>query len=424
MTAVPHSSGGLLANRNFILLWQGQFVSQAGNQAFAVAMIYWLMQETGSATLMGLLMMVSILPAIVLGPIGGAVADRHSRKHIIVFADAVRGIVVLGFAILLLAIPQATTLTVAMLFAVVLLKGIAGAAFQPAVAAAIPDMVPPEKIAAANSMNQFSIQTAILCGQAAGGILYRILGAPVLFAIDGASYILSAISEAFIRIPESKPVNVPSGRSALASYGADTVEGLRHVWRHGGMRSLLITAAAVNFLAMPVIVLLPFFVSLTLQKGAEWYGFLLAAMGAGALLGYAAIGTSKISAPRRPLVIAVCFVTVSLSISMLAIVSKPVHALVLFVALGFCTGVINIMVITIFQVGSPTGLRGRIMSVVYTLSSAVSPLGMAVGGMLGDATGMSLSAIYFGCSVLMLTTILVAISRDKFRQFLAVEVIR
>jgi hypothetical protein len=64
------------------------------------------------------------------------------------------------------------------------------------------------------------------------------------------------------------------------------------------------------------------------------------------------------------------------------------------------------------------------MSVVYTLSSAVSPLGMAVGGMLGDATGMSLSAIYFGCSVLMLTTILVAISREKFRRFLAVEVIR
>jgi MFS family permease len=423
MTPVPESSGGLLTNRNFILLWQGQFVSQAGNQAFAVAMIYWLMQETGSATLMGLLMMISILPGIVLGPIGGAVADRHSRKHIIVFADAFRGIVVLGFAVLLLAIPQATMLTVVMLFAVVLFKSIAGAAFQPAVAAAIPDMVRPEKVAAANSMNQFSIQTAVLCGQVAGGILYRCLGAPVLFAIDGASYILSAISEAFIRIPESKPVDVASGRAALAKYGADAVEGLRHVWRHSGMRNLLITAAAVNFLAMPVIVLLPFFVSLTLQQGAEWYGFLLAAMGAGALLGYAAVGLGTIPAPRRPLIIAACFISVSLSISMLAVVSKPVYALYLFVALGLCTGVINVLVVTTFQVGSPPRLRGRILSVVYTLSSAVSPLGMAVGGILGDATGMNISAVYFGCSVLMLTTILVAISRDSFRRFLEVEVI-
>jgi MFS transporter, DHA3 family, macrolide efflux protein len=212
--------------------------------------------------------------------------------------------------------------------------------------------------------------------------------------------------------------------TVLASYGAYTIEGLRYVWRHSGMRSLLATAAATNFLAMPVIVLLPFFVTMTLQRGAEWYGFLLAAMGAGSLLGYAAISTSEIRASSRPLVVAACFVAVSLSIFMLAIISKPVLALALFVVLGICTAVINILVITLFQLASPPGKRGRIMSVVYTLSSAVSPLGMAVGGMLGDATEMNLSAIYLGCSASMLISVLVAISRYPFRRFLAIEVTR
>lgn len=422
MTAASRSNGSLLLNRDFILLWQGQFVSQAGNQAFAVAMIYWLMQQTGSATLMGLLMMTSTLPGVVLGPLGGAVADRHSRKRIIVLSDAFRGVVVVGFAATLFATPQASSLTIAVLFAVVLVKGLVGAAFQPAVAAAIPDLVPAEKVAVANSMNQLGVQAAMLCGQAAGGILYRLLGAPVLFAIDGASYMLSAISESFMRLRESKTAEGTASRAAPAGYGTWTMEGMRYVWRHGGMRSLLVTAAAVNFLAMPVIVLLPFFVSKTLQQGAEWYGFLLAAMGAGSLLGYVAVGAVGIPASRRPLTVVACFVAVSLSIALLAVVSKPIPALVLFAVLGMCTGGINILVVTLFQLASPRDKRGRIVSLVYTLSGAVSPLGMALGGMLGDATAMNLSVIYLGCGASMLVTIALAASHDSFRRFLATDV--
>ena len=71
-----------LMNRNFFLLWQGQMVSQVGSAVFRIAMMFWIKHTTGSATLMGLIAMVSALPMVIFGPIGGTFADRHSRRFL------------------------------------------------------------------------------------------------------------------------------------------------------------------------------------------------------------------------------------------------------------------------------------------------------------------------------------------------------
>lgn len=410
-----------LLNRDFLLLWQGQFVSQIGNQAFAVAMMYWLMQATGSATLMGLMMMASMLPGVVLGPIGGTFADRHSRKWIIVVSDLLRGVSVLAVAMILFTKPDATNLIIASLFAVALFNGLVSAGFQPAISATIPDLVPRDRVAAANSLNQFGVQAAMLFGQAMGGVLYRVFGAPVLFVIDGISSILSAFSESFIRVPERTAPSSTKNASTFATYRTDTIEGIRYVWRRVGMRSLLLVAAGINFLAMPIIVLLPFFVSRELVEGPQWYGFLLAAMGAGSLIGYLIIGATKIPAGRRPALVNTSLLVLGIAISILGATSTPGIAMASFFIMGICTGSINIIVITLFQIATPAEMRGRVMSLVYTLSGAVSPLGMALGGVLGDVTNKNISAIYIGSGLLIGLVALFAMSRSSFRDFLAFE---
>ena len=408
-----------LMNRDFLLLWQGQLVSQFGNQAFALAMMYWLMETTGSASLMGLLMMVSLLPGVLIGPFGGAMADRHSRLGIIISSDLIRGLAVLLLAGMVLMIPHASQSIVAALFVVGLLGGLVNAVFQPAIAAAIPDLVPPQKVAASNALNQFSVQSSMLVGQAAGGLLYRLLGAASLFFIDGATFLLAALSSTFIRLPRGDHVETLPVKQLLVAYAADTAQGIRYVWRRTGMRSFLMVASGINFLAMPVIVLLPFYVGGRLLRDAAWYGFLLAALGAGSLFGYLLAGSIKVPARYRPWVITAALLGTGLLLAAAGIVRGPPSALGLFAFVGICMGMVNISVITLFQITTPAEMRGRVTALVIAMSSAATPLGMLLGGILGDATHKNIQLIYVASGALMILLVAIAASRPDFRAFLA-----
>ena len=129
-------------NRNFLFLWQGQVVSQIGTQLFQVIVILSLKQATESATLVGLLMMASTVPALVLGPLGGAVVDRYSRRSVLITGDFIRGLALTAIAGILWFGSHSIVLVVGSLFAYSLLEGSVGAVWQPASMSVVPDLVP------------------------------------------------------------------------------------------------------------------------------------------------------------------------------------------------------------------------------------------------------------------------------------------
>jgi MFS family permease len=407
-----------LLNRDFVLLWQGQLVSQFGNQAFLVASMFWTMQVTGSASLMGVLMTLSALPAVVLGPIGGTFADWYPRRAIIVWSDVLSGLAVLALAALFL-LHAAQPVLIAVLLAAVVVLGVIKAFFQPAIAAALPDLVPADQLAAANSMSQFSTQASGVVGQGLGGILYSLLGAPVLFLVDGLSYLVSAISEAFIHIPHRERVVAGSAREAMAAFRRDTAEGLRWVWQRVGMRNLLLAAAVLNFVMMPVFVLLPFYVERTLGRGAAWYGFLLAALSVGAITGYVLSGAVRVTGRTRGRVLVGSFVAVGGVTGALGFVHHAPVALALVFVVGVMSGIINIHIATLLQSRTPGGIRGRVMSLVMAIATAATPLGMMLGGVLGDLTGKNVPLIYGACGVAAVVFIGAAAANREFREFLA-----
>ncbi len=408
-----------LFNQNFVLLWQGQLVSQIGNQAHLVALMFWTLQATRSATLMGLLAMSAALPGVLLAPLGGAIADRHSRKGILVAADLVRGVVVLLLAALMFTHGSETHLVVAALFVTAVVSGAMGAAFRPAVGAALPDLVPTAHVQAANSLTQLSAQGSQFVGQAVGGVLFRALGAPLLFLADGISYMLSAASEVFIHIPQRLPAARPGLKAVARGYLADTGEGLRWIWRRTGMRTFLFATTAINFLFMPIVVLLPFYVTDVLHKGAAWYGFLLAALSLGSVVGLLLTGSIRLAGHGRARMLGGALLLTALSMGGLGLVRASAAALALMFAAGLLAAVINVTVLTLLQLSTPQELRGRVMGLVMALASAATPLGLAVGGVLGDLTGKAIPAIYVGVGAAAAATAAGAFLVPAFREFLA-----
>lgn len=422
--AKPTSRSGSttrLLNRDFVLLWQGQLVSQVGNQAFFVAMMYWTMEATGSGSLMGLILMASTLPAVIFGPLAGAFVDRHSRKRIIVVSDVLRGLAILALAWLVGGQPD-VGLVVPALFAVGIFGGTVGAVFNPAITAAVPDLVPAERTAGANALVQMSSQGTTIVGQALGGVLYRALGAPVLFLLDGISFLISAGSEAWIRLPDRPPVRSRDMRATIRSYIDDTREGFRYVWSARGMRIFILLAAALNFLFMPVFVLLPFYVQQTLGRGPAWFGFLLAALSAGSIGGMALTGALRLDGLRRSRVLLAAFLLVPIGMAALAFVSSAAAAIAVMFALGVLTGAINIFVLTLVQLASPGELRGRVMALVLTLAQAATPLGMAIGGIAGDVSAMNFEVVFGLCGGAAMLLAAGASAQPAFRTFLATTI--
>ncbi len=411
---------GKLLNRNFVLLWIGQSVSQFGSQGFSIAMLFWTKHATGSASLMGLMLMTSALPAVLLGPIGGVFADRHSRRRIIILSDVLAGIGTLSIAGLMFAAPDATGLILVGLMVVATGLSAIGAFFGPAIYAAGPDLVPKDRVATANSLGQVSSELAMFFGQGLGGTLFRLLGAPALLLANGVTRLFSAASESFIAIPQViPPRHSSSTRESIRAFAQDTADGLRYVWNRGGLRELVFASAGLSFFTMPVISLLPFFVEDSLGVSVDWYGFIVAAFGAGSLAGYLLAGTVKLAAPARSRWLATFMILEAAGYGLLGLARAPMAALILALAGGVADGFVTVYIATVVQLSTPTAMRGRVYGVLTTLAASVSPLATGLSGIVADLTGRRIPLIYLACGAIMTVMSVIIALNPGFRGLLA-----
>lgn len=385
-----------LLTRNFVLLWQGQLVSHLGNQAFLIATTFYVLEATGSATLVAGAMMAATIPLVIVGPIAGTVADRHSRRSILVYADFLRAIAISGLGLVLLWQPDLTPRHIVLIIVVAAFNGIMSALFAPAFQALVPDLVPRDRLATANSINQMSTQTSTLVGQALGGVLYVAWGPAVLLLFDALSFAYAGIATWFLPADRAVPQVTTNLRLVFQRYATDTGAGMAYVWRRTGMTAVLGIFAGVNCLFMPVFVLLPFYTRELLGAGPEWYGFLLSGSGVGALAGSVAAGVLLPKLRAHAALVRICLAGVAAGVLLLAATASTWLALAAFVAIGALSSILNVTVITAFQSAVPPTVRGRVMALVIALSTAAVPIGMGLGGVLGDRWRSSLHLVLAG----------------------------
>lgn len=409
-----------LLNRDFLLLWQGQFVSMLGSQAFSVGMVFWIKRQTDSASLLGLGMMSQWVPAILLGPFGGTMADRFSRRQILIVTDLVRGVAALLLGALVIFEPGRTGTILGGLLVLSAIMGVCDAFFRPAISASIPDLVPESEVTRANSVNRLALDTSTFFGQGIGGVLFRIIGPGVLFLADGVSYFFSAASEALVRFPPPPPVvKKTSWREAGADFWRELMVGLRYVAGRKGLRYLLLLAPLDSFFMITIVVLLPFYTEDYLHARPDWYGFLVAAFGAGSFLGSVVAGATNITGAKRKWAYLICAMGFGTTAITLGLARSPWVAMGWIFLAGLVSGFNTIHALSLAQLDTPPELRGRVLGLLETLGLSTMPIAAGLGGVVADLLHRNIPLVYFGCGGALIAVALLQASRREVRDFLA-----
>lgn len=359
---------------NFFLLWQGQLVSAFGDIAYSLALGFWIYAKTGSTALMGTLMAVSMLPRLIISPFAGVWVDRSDRKAIIVWMDLIRGLMV----VLVAAAAFADIIQIWMVFAAGIILGICAAFFNPAVSSVIPDVVPSSKVMQANSAFSMIYSGTNILGNPIGGMVYQLLGAPVMFLFNGVSYIFSAFTELFIKVPKTQK------EVQQLHFFEDMLQGFKFMWRFKGLRNLIMIAGLLNFFANTAFVLLMPFFQMTEGLGPGKYGVAIAIFTGGSFAGMLITSYVNIKPQHRYIIflltglISSVFFTLSPLSNNLFIITT-----FLFIA-GLLNAILNVLFQTTMQLAVPQDMRGKVFSFMGTLIMGLTPIGMALGGIAAE----------------------------------------
>jgi predicted MFS family arabinose efflux permease len=311
-----------------------------------------------------------------------------------------------------------------LLFIVSTIVAVTRSFFRPAFSAIIPEIVPVDKIASANSLYRTSAQISLFIGQGLGGVLFRILGAPLLFLADGLSYIFASACAA--AVPYHKDQEAPAGgkvglNEAFARFRTELVEGFGYIRDKPGLRYVCLTGAFVHFFMAPFVLLLPFYVEDVLNATPDWYGFLVASFGAGTIFGNQLVSSLKLTGKLRSRLIAIALMFHSTGAALLGFSTHRWQALLLFFLVGTLNGFINTYTIAIMQLSTPNEIRGRVFGLFATFVGALTPVAFGVGSISGDLAQKNISLIYAVSGGIQIILSSLVVLNGQFRNYLAYE---
>ena len=375
-----------LFSKDFTLVVIGQIISLFGNAGVRFALPLYLLNLTGSSALYGTVTACAFIPAILLSPIGGIVADRVNKRNIMVILDFFTAAVIIAFSLLMNGVNLILLLTVTLM----LLYGIAGA-YQPSVQASIPALIHQDNFMAANSIINTISSFASLIGPVLGGVLYSAYGLEPVLWVCVVCFILSAVMEMFIKIPFQKQA---SDGGVLKIAGSDFAESIRFIRKEKPVigKALLVVCGINLFLAAMIIVALPYLVTEVLDLEASQanrlYGFAEGALAAGGLAGGigAGIFANKLALHKSgDLVIACAICVFPIGAALILFSSGMVNYIIITVccfAIMVCSTIFTVQMMSFIQTETPQNLIGKVIAVILTVSMCAQPLGNAFYGVL------------------------------------------
>jgi MFS family permease len=429
----------LALDSSFSALWTGQLISLIGDRVHQVALAFLILRTTNSAVAVGAVFLIATLPNLLFGPIAGTLVDRWDHREVMIVSDLLRaGIVLL--------IPIAAVLNLALVYPLVFLVTTISIFFRPAKGAILPRLVASEDLVAANSALWVSETFADIGGYVLAGLFVALLGSqlPLAFWVDSVTYIGSALLIGSIAVApvarhlglssseapeaeaeaeseagwESREIDLQArlvGDTEVASVAAESLAGeavpepaagvtndeptgffdeLKAGWRFlRGEQVLLANTVQATFAQLMIgilLALMPVYaqevIKTTQFDDSAIYSFIEGAIGAGNLIGGFVIGLigSRLALGRM---VIVGYVVTGATVAALALTNNPYIA----IGLAFGTGVGNLAFVipsqTLFQRRTPPELMGRVLSFRFSLVFGAMTLAMGIGGVLGQLFG-------------------------------------
>lgn len=393
-------------NRNFRLLWLAQMVSEIGDWLYAVAVYSLLLDLTGSASSVATAVVLQVLPQVLVAPMAGVLNDRLSRRSVMIFADLVRSVVVLGMLVV------SGLGNIYAMYGLLLLETVMWGFFEPGRSAILPNLVEKrDDIVVANALASTTWSLNLAIGSALGGLLAVAFGRNAVFAINSVSFLVSAFFLTRMRVVEPHMENNPplSPRDLLDF--SPILEGFRYVRKDARLLATLLAKAGLGLMGAHYVIL-PMFGERIFPVGLEQYGprragmlgmsLLMGARGVGALIGPLIGGYWAGHRPDRLRSGILCgFLAGSLGYVALSFAPNIWVAVATVVFAHAGGSVVWVFSTTMLQTQTEDRFRGRVFSADFAFLVLTMSASTHIGGLVVDS-GVTVRELSFAVGVLAL----------------------
>jgi DHA3 family macrolide efflux protein-like MFS transporter len=378
--------------KQFGIIYAGQAFSLLGSSAVQFSIIWWLTVETNSALMLSLSTIAAFLPFLLFGSLAGVIIDRKNRKTIMICADGLVALtsVALGLAFLILNKPP-----IWFIFVILFFRGLGSAFHSPAIQAAIPTLVPIDMLTKANGWSSLVISLSSMLGPVLGAALMAALPIASIMLVDILGAIFAIVCLLFVNIPKVISEHLESNFSRDFKEGFAALKANKPLWR------IFFPILLIDLLFMPLGSLYPLLVKAH-YSGTAWHNSIVEFVFAGGMLISSLILGVWGGMKRRFLMISLATVTVG--IATLIGGALPSEGFPAFVICCFFMGAMvsfmNVPLISYIQETIPPDMMGKVLSIQITATTLIMPLGLLLGGLVGEEIG--LNKWFFWSGVIMI----------------------
>lgn len=401
--------------RDFWCFRIGQIISLLGDSCGGIALAWWVLEKTGSAASMSMVLAPAMVVRVFLLPLMGPIGDNFTRKKLIIIADIWR----FTFMAILAAMVFFDYFHLGALVAIYIMTAFGSALFAAASKGIVPQLVSRESLQLASQQTQAIDSMAGILGGVVGGVVVTTLGVFGAFLIDTFSYLGAAFLTGKIRAntkPERKAIDQTT--SAFQSWKNDLAGGFRVLYRAPVLFWFCVVAMLMNFTLAPMSVVLPVLAKMGQDMPPWFLGALETSISLGAIVGAVTLGGAKCYF-KPHLFVTLSLAMIGVGVASLASISNVLYPLLVLFVIGIGSAWANIVIGTQISLSVPNDYLSRVGSIITFACNGISPLGVAMAGLLISGIGLNHTLILIGSVLVLLTPLMLLI--PKFKELLSAE---